>query len=98
MGQAIKKLYNEEGTPINNPVSCSFGVLETSVTLVGKYTVKQWLYVGKGDPVSDWADDDLRALNFQMDSIYPAFGDSLKTPSTATNVVSVDTIEQLKKY
>lgn len=91
-----KAIYNEEGTPINNPVSCSFGVLETSVKLVGKYTVKQWLYVGNGDPVSDWADDDLRALNFQMDSIYPAFGDSLQTPTTATNVVSVDTIEQLK--
>ena len=91
-----KAIYNEEGTPINNPVSCSFGVLETSVKLVGKYTVNQWLYVGNGDPVSDWADDDLRALNFQMDSIYPAFGDSLQTPTTATNVVSVDTIEQLK--
>jgi len=91
-----KAIYNEEGTPINNPVSCSFGVLETSVKLVGKYTVKQWLYVGNGDPVSDWADDDLRALNFQIDSIYPAFGDSLQAPTTATNVVSVDTIEQLK--
>lgn len=91
-----KAIYNEEGTPINNPVSCSFGTLQTSVRLVGKYTVKQWLYVGYGDPVSDWADDDLRALNFQMDSVYPAFGDSLQTPTTATNVVSVDTIEQLK--
>ena len=37
-----KAIYNEEGTPINNPVSCSFGTLETSVKLVGKYTVKQW--------------------------------------------------------
>lgn len=91
-----KAIYNEEGTPINNPVSCSFGVLETSVKLVGKYTVKQWLYVGNGDPVSDWADDDLRALNFQMDSVYPAFGDSLQTPATATNVISVDTVDQLK--
>ena len=91
-----KAIYNEEGTPINNPVSCSFGTLETSVKLVGKYTVKQWLYVGNGDPVSDWADDDLRALNFQMDAVYPAFGDSLQTPATATNVISVDTIEQLK--
>lgn len=91
-----KAIYNEEGTPISNPVSCSFGTLETSVKLVGKYTVKQWLYVGNGDPVSDWADDDLRALNFQMDAVYPAFGDSLQTPATATNVISVDTIEQLK--
>jgi hypothetical protein len=91
-----KAIYNEEGTPINNPVSCSFGTLQSSVKLVGKYTVKQWLYVGNGDPVSDWADDDLRALNFQMDSIYPAFGDSLQAPTTATNVISVDTIEQLK--
>lgn len=91
-----KAIYNEEGTPINNPVSCSFGTLQTSVKLVGKYTVKQWLYVGNGDPVSDWADDDLRAINFQMDAVYPAFGDSLQTPATATNVISVDTIEQLK--
>lgn len=91
-----KAIYNEEDTPISNPVSCSFGTLETSVKLVGKYTVKQWLYVGNGDPVSDWADDDLRALNFQMDAVYPAFGDSLKTPATATNVISVDTVEQLK--
>lgn len=91
-----KAIYNEEGTPINNPVSCSFGTLQSSVKLVGKYTVKQWLYVGNGDPVSDWADDDLRALNFQMDSVYPAFGDSLQTPATATNVISVDTVDQLK--
>lgn len=91
-----KAIYNEEGTPISNPVSCSFGTLETSVKLVGKYTVKQWLYVGNGDPVSDWADDDLRALNFQIDAVYPAFGDSLQIPATATNVISVDTIEQLK--
>lgn len=49
-----KAIYNEEGTPINNPVSCSFGTLQSSVKLVGKYTVKQWLYVGNGDPVSDW--------------------------------------------
>lgn len=91
-----KAIYNEEGTPISNPVSCSFGTLQTSVKLVGKYTVNQWLYVGNGDPVSDWADDDLRALNFQMDAVYPAFGDSLQTPATATNVISVDTIEQLK--
>ena len=91
-----KDIYNEEDTPISNPVSCSFGTLETSVKLVGKYTVKQWLYVGNGDPVSDWADDDLRALNFQMDAVYPAFGDSLQTPLTATNVISVDTVEQLK--
>jgi len=91
-----KAIYNEEGTPISNPVSCSFGVLETSVKLVGKYTVNQWLYVGNGDPVSDWADDDLRALNFQMDSIYPAFGDSLQAPTTATNIISVDTIDELK--
>jgi len=91
-----KAIYNEEGTPINNPVSCSFGTLQSSVKLVGKYTVKQWLYVGNGDPVSDWADDDLRALNFQMDSTYPAFGDSLQAPTTATNIISVDTIDALK--
>ena len=91
-----KAIYNEEGTPISNPVSCSFGTLETSVKLVGKYTVKQWLYVGNGDPVSDWADDDLRALNFIIDSTYPAFGDSLQAPTTATNIISVDTIDALK--
>lgn len=91
-----KAIYNEEGTPISNPVSCSFGTLETSVKLVGKYTVKQWLYVGNGDPVSDWADDDLRALNFIIDSTYPAFGDSLQAPITATNIISVDTVDQLK--
>ena len=91
-----KAIYNEEGTPISNPVSCSFGTLQSSVKLVGKYTVKQWLYVGNGDPVSDWADDDLRALNFQMDSFYPAFGDSLQAPTTATNIISVDTIDALK--
>ena len=91
-----KAIYNEEGTPISNPVSCSFGTLETSVKLVGKYTVKQWLYVGNGDPVSDWADDDLRALNFIIDSTYPAFGDSLQAPITATNIISVDTIDALK--
>ena len=91
-----KAIYNEEGTPISNPVSCSFGTLQSSVKLVGKYTVNQWLYVGNGDPVSDWADDYLRALNFQMDSVYPAFGDSLKTPTTATNIISVDTIDELK--
>ena len=91
-----KAIYNEEGTPISNPVSCSFGTLETSVKLIGKYTVNQWLYVGNGDPVSDWADDDLRALNFIIDSTYPAFGDSLQAPTTATNIISVDTIDALK--
>lgn len=91
-----KAIYNEESTPISNPVSCSFGTLQSSVKLVGKYTVKQWLYVGNGDPVSDWADEDLRVLNFLVDAVYPAFGDSLQAQTTASNIISVDTIDELK--